>query len=664
MKEALKILFEPQKIGSLVLKNRFALAPMGGAQFYGARGEFTDLAVDFYAEYAKNGYSLMFVGAQQVDNQVDKIGRPSVLTSPAAWVQNGLRMTERVHAADSKIIPQLSMGLARCGRGAGISWGAPSEFPMFWDPSLKTHEFTKDEIKRKIDLMVQAAAQAKRAGFDGVEMHAMHAGYLLDMFAMSIFNQRTDEYGGVLENRMRVAKELVQGVKQECGDDYPVLMRIGLKSYIKGLEQPTLYGEEEAGRTVDEAVEIVKMLASYGYDAIDADMGVYDSFYYIQPPMYMEKGCWLPTVAEVKKQCPDIPFLTAGRMQDPYMDAKAVADGVTDMVSLGRCALAEPEFVKKVYMGREDTIRPCIACNNGCIGHMLMHGGETLCAVNPAAGRPKDFGITKALEPKNVMVVGGGVAGMEAARTAARRGHHVEIYEMTDQLGGNLIPAGKHDFKVDIASLNQWYQRELSELKVNVHFNTKVTPEMIKYEKPDVAILAVGSTPVTPRVPGIDNKIVSGCVEALTSGKEPGHKIVVVGGGLVGCEFALDLANAGKQVTIVEMLDDILSGGPVVPYMNTLLLRTMLKDRKVELKTGMKLMRVTNHGVEIEPRTGGDTVLIEADTVITSVGFRPRPSMARDLAFEGIDVYEIGDGRKVGDIMTAVTAGYEIARAI
>ena len=300
--------------------------------------------------------------------------------------------------------------------------------------------------------MIQAAKIAKDSGFAGVEVHSIHWGYLLDQFALSMMNHRSDEYGGSLENRLRAAKEILEGIKQECGSDYPVSMRLGLKTFVKGFEKATLTGEDEAGRTLEEGIQIAKLLESYGYDCLSVDTGTYDSFYYACPPMYMPKG-YLVEMAAKAKEAVNIPILAGGRMNDPDIAEAAIREGKVDAMVMGRAALADPEYPNKVLSGRTERIRPCIACNQGCITR-LRQGKQPTCAVNPAAMREIRFAMRLAMQPKKVVVVGGGVAGMETARVAAMRGHRVFLYERNDKLGGNLIPGGSHGFKKEVRELN------------------------------------------------------------------------------------------------------------------------------------------------------------------------------------------------------------------
>ena len=654
-------LFTPYKIGNLTIKNRFSVAPMG-IYMYGAKGDITEEGAQYLVERAKGGFGLIFTWNHGTDTEIDSFSmleRISPFSNQKNYVRSSIAMNDRIHVYGSKVFAQISMGNGRMANNKSAS-----EVMGFFDPTRKCDALTIDEIKRKIGFVVQAAAVCKKAGYDGVEIHAMHWGYLLDQFAMSLINKRTDEYGGTLENRMRCAKEIVQGIKQLCGSDFPVSMRLGLKSYIKGLGRgnSSLTGEDEAGRTLEEGLEICKLLEKYGYDVLNTDVGMYESMYYAAAPMYMKKGYVIPLAAEAKKVV-DIPVLTCGRMDDPYMAEEAIAEGKLDGIVLGRASLADPQYPKKVEMGKLEKIRPCIACNQGCLGYLFKTGAIGGCAVNPAAMRELNYGIEKSLNPKKVAVVGGGISGMEAARIAKMRGNEVVLYEKSDKLGGNLLPAGVHTFKRDVHSLNDWYKTELRDLDIPVEFYTDVSPEVLKKAEVDIAILAVGSVPIKPRIPGIDNSNVLSSTDALMGNKKIGEKVIVVGGGLVGCEIALEYAMEGKDVTIVEAKDAILSAGPAVPWMNTMMLNDLLEHHKVKILTSSMLSSINNDGIVITSTDEEKTVSeIEADTIVIAIGYKPLPSMVQDLYGSGIEVYETGDGKQVGNILTSIWDAYEVAR--
>lgn len=649
---------KPLQIGRLTVKNRFCMAPIGGGQHHLPGGGLKNETIQYLVERAKGGFGLIFTGAIAADSTVDPytgVG-PAILQNPDAFKMTATELNERAGAYGTKIFAQITMGLGR----NYPNLPAPSSVHVFRQPGEVSPELNRDQIKSKIDSVAKSAKIAKDSGFSGVEVHSIHWGYLLDQFALSMMNHRTDEYGGSLENRLRAAKEILEGIKQECGSDFPVSMRLGLKSFVKGFEQASLTGEEEVGRTLEEGVAIAKMLESYGYDCLSVDTGIYDSFYYACPPMYMPKGYVVDLAAEAKKAV-NIPILAGGRMNEADIAETAIKEEKIDAIVLGRAALADPEYPNKVLTGHTEKIRPCIACNQGCITR-LQQGKQPTCAVNPAAMREVRYALRPCVQPKKVVIIGGGAAGMEAARTAAMRGHWVSLYEKNDQLGGNLIPGGSHSFKKEVRELNAWYQNELRQLPVEIHLGEAVTAEQICGMAADVVILATGSVPVMPEVPGMDDEKVLGCMEAFAHPEKVGQKVVVVGGGLVGCEMALDYAQEGKEVTVVEALPKILSAGIPSPIPNGQMIPDLFEHHHVTVLENHKLSAVRDGKVILE--NGGQEKMLEADSVVIAVGFRPAPSMAQELQSYGATVYEIGDGQQVSTILHAVWDGYEIGNNI
>lgn len=648
----------PLQIGKITVKNRFCMAPIGGGQHHLPGGGLKNETIQYLVERAKGGFGLIFTGAMAADGKVDPytgIG-PTILQDPAAFKMTATELNERAGAYGTKIFAQITMGLGR----NYPDLPAPSSVHVFRHPGVVSPELTREQIKSKIDSVIEAAILAKESGFAGVEVHSIHWGYLLDQFALSMMNHRTDEYGGSLENRLRAAKEILEGIKKACGTDYPVSMRLGLKTFVKDFEKATLTGEEEAGRTLEEGIEIAKLLESYGYDCLSVDTGIYDSFYYACPPMYMPKG-YVVDLAEKAKKAVNIPILAGGRMNDADIAEEAIRDGKIDAIVLGRAALADPALPNKVLTGQTERIRPCIACNQGCITR-LQQGKQPTCAVNPAAMREMRFAVRPAVEKKEVVIVGGGVAGMEAARMAAIRGHKVALYEKNKELGGNLIPGGSHSFKKEVRELNAWYQNELRHLPVDIHTSEEVTVEQLKNKNADVIVLAVGSVPIMPEVPGIDDAKVIGCMDAFAHPEKVGQKVAVIGGGLVGCEMALDYAEHGKEVTVVEALPKILSAGIPSPIPNGQMIPDLFEYYHVNVLESHKMTAVKDGQVILE-HDGQETAL-DVDSVVIAVGFRPVPSMAQELRGCGATVYEIGDEREVSTILHAVWDGYEIGNNI
>ena len=460
-----------------------------------------------------------------------------------------------------------------------------------------------------------------------------------------------------------MVRRIIQGIKADCGNDFLVSIRFGLKWWMKGFNQPSLWGDEEVGRSIEDAVEIAKKLEEYGFDMLNSNSGTYDSFYYSCPPYYQPYGYNLELAKQVKAAI-HIPIFIAGKMDDPDVAEAAVANGETDGVSIGRGSLADPQFAKKLEMGCPERIRPCIACQN-CI-KSLFAIGSVQCSVNPCVTQDLTYALHPTLDRKKIAVVGGGVAGMEAARSAKLRGHDVELYEATDVLGGHLNEAGSHPFKIGIHKLNLWYQNEMKRLNIPVHMNTTVTADDIKAMGCDAAILTVGSYHFIPKfVQGYDHPKAVVSYDVLMGKRKVGDNVVVVGGGLTGSELAYDLARyEGKKVTLVEALPDILSSGPAVPQPVDMMLRDLLDYYKVDIKAGHKIVAVNDTGAVIEGTASGEQLTIPADDVIFCIGLRPNKSLREELMYSGIEVFEVGDGAGVGNIRTAVSSAYEIARKI
>lgn len=644
-------LSKPIRIGEVTIKNRMFMAPMDTGFGNTPDGIFTPEGVEYFVRRAHGGFGLLFSGGTNVDGTVD--GTPCILDNPQKFVSVGRELNDRLRAYGTKMFMQLTLNI---GRNAGLK--SPSELPVWQNPSVTTEALTLEEIHTKIREMGEAARLVKQAGYAGIDIHALHWGHLIDSFALAYMNHREDEYGGTLENRLRICKDIIEAIKENCGKDFPVTMRMALKSYMKDFDKASFDGSEEVGRTLEEAIEIAKLLESYGYDGLSTDVGTLDAFYYAMPPAYVPAGSSLELAAEVKKHV-SIPILCGSRFADPDIAEQAIAEGKVDAAVIGRQAIADPDFARKIIAGKPECVRTCIGCNQGCIWGYFTKG-KVSCAVNPEVGYEGRGGITKAAEQKKVVVVGGGVAGMEAARIASMRGHHVTLFEKSNVLGGNLIPAGNHDFKYEVARLNDYFINEMRTKNIDVRLNSPVTPEELRAMGADAIILATGSVPVMPRsIPGIDHaKTISG-VDACMNIRPVGEKVVIVGGGLVGCEIAYGYAKEGKQVTIVEALDDILMVNDV-PAMNKLMLVDAFDFYKTRVLTGTRLKEVNDSGAVVEKKDGTQET-IEADTVIMSIGYRSVPSMEEDLSSCGAEIYSIGDGNRVGNVLTCIQDAYEVA---
>lgn len=658
-------LFSPIKIGSITIKNRFAMAPMGPLGLADANGGWNQRGIDYYVERAKGGTGLIITGVTFFDQVVEKQDPstvPNPLYKPVNFVKTSREMTERIHAYGSKIFLQLSGGFGRVTiptNVGDIPPIAPSAIPHRWlDKTCRA--ITVDEIHAIVKQFGEAAFHAKRAGFDGVQIHAVHEGYLIDQFAISMFNQRTDEYGGSLENRLRFAKEIVEEIKKTCGDDFPVTLRFSVKSMIKDWRVGALPGEdfEEKGRDTEEGLKAAKLLESYGYDALDTDVGTYDAWWWNHPPMYQKKGLYRE-YCKMVKEVVDIPVFCAGRMDNPDMALEAIENGECDVIDLGRPLLADPDYCNKLRCGKITQIRPCISCHEGCMGRVASYSLLN-CAVNPQAARERVNAYEPILKKKKVLIVGGGVAGCEAARVLAIRGHQPVVYEKGSRLGGNLIPGGAPDFKEDDIALADWYTNELNRLGVHVHLNTELNEEEIKAMDYDTVILATGSKPKVFSL-GDDSHTYT-AEQVLLKQKDAGKKTVVVGGGLVGCETALWLAQNGIHVTIVEALDKVMAVNGPLCAANKEMLEALLPFNGVEIITGAKVTEFANGEVKVDIKEGSKTIM--SDSVILSVGYKEENTLYNNLQFDIPDLYLLGDAKKVSNIMYAIWDAFEVANHI
>jgi len=659
-------LFEPTRVGSIEVKNHYAMGPMGPLGFSTAEGGWNQRAIEFYATRARGGIGLIITGVCQVTNPADGVPPgliPNPTLSPGLFLTTSRDLTERVHAYDAKIVLQVGAGFGRViipGVLGGRTPAAPSAIPYRWDPSITCREMTVEEIQGIVAQFRIAGMVAREAGFDGIQVHAVHEGYLLDQFAISYFNHRTDAYGGSLQNRLRFAREVAQAIHESAGADFPVQLRFSPKSMIKDFGVGAMPGETftEMGRDMDEGIEAARLLVSYGYEALDVDVGSYDSWYWSHPPMYQAKGLYVPYARQLHEACPEIPLIVAGRMDDPELAAAATADGTATLVSLARPTLADPEIVNKLQRGRRDLVRPCISCQEGCIGRIEKYS-SLRCAVNPLAARELERPLPQATDRTRmrVLIVGGGVAGMEAARVLAERGHLPVLHEASERLGGVVIAGGQPSFKEDDLALIAWYERQLAELGVEVHLGSRVDAELIRRSGADHVLIATGSTPrlldLGEGVPVVE------ATDALLDQDSLGERVVIVGGGTSGCELAISLRERGIEVTIVEALADVLKKNAPTCMANHAMLHDLVAYRGVEVLAGVRAEHVTDAGLLVS--VDGEERLVPAQTVVTAIGYKPRHELEAEVKAAGIPYHVIGDARRCANIMYAIWDGFEVA---
>ena len=650
-------LFEPGRIGKLLIKNRIAMAPMGIIGLIEPDGRISQRVIDYYVARAKGGVGLIITGLclpildiefgplkKQGISFVPRIDSPDVIPM--------LRhLADSVHSHGAKIAIQLTAGFGRVFNPhllalLNLEAVGASAVPNVWDQKVLTRELTTGEVDAIVESFNTAAEIVKAAGIDAIELHG-HEGYLMDQFTTSLWNKRKDKYGGDLDSRLRFSLEIIKNIKRKAGSDFPVIYRYAINHYLEG------------GRGVEESLEIARRLEKAGVDALHVDAGCYDDWYWPHPPIYQPPGCMVD-MAEAAKKAVKIPVITVGRLGYAELADGVLKAGKADFVALGRALLADPEWPLKVKEGRLEDICPCIGCHDGCLGR-IMTGVSLSCTVNPATGNEKEYTITPSEKPRAVLVVGGGIAGMEAARVAALRGHRVTLYEKRDRLGGHLIEGSVPEFKRDVRLLNDYYVTQLRKLGVKTELRQAVTLELVNKMKPEVVIVATGSSSLVPDIPGIKNEKVVTAIDVLLGRKKAGERVVVAGGGLVGCETAVYLAQKGKRVTIVEALEEIISD---VFEANKQHLFKMLAENDVSVLTNTNLVRISEHGAVVENKYHRFEAELEADTIILALGLKPETDLLKALQGKVKELYSIGDCEGPGKIIDAVWRAFDIARVL
>ena len=683
MRKNLEPLLTPWKIKNCEIKNRIVLTSMGGTDLFGWMeiNHFDKAGAKFIMEVAKNNCGLVLPGCQPVYNPM--FGQ---------WLYKNKKMFKDLkkwipefHKTGAKLFIQLTAGF---GRSFTISemmeklytnkflrviakpfmnldkiTASASPSPNRWSDKVPSREMTKKEIDFFIQAFAKSAKLCQEAGVDGVEIHAVHEGYLLDQFTLNYVNKRTDEYGGSLENKYRFAIEIVKAIKKACGEDFPVSLRYSVVSKTKGFREGAVPGEEytEVGRDFEESIKAAKLLEEAGYDMLNCDNGTYDAWYWAHPPVYMPENCNLEDVERLKPYV-NIPLVCAGKMT---LDkgAEAVKEGKLDGVGFARNWLADPEWFTKVLNDEENEIRPCIHCHNGCFNMCHYKGvpndqslGDSLhlsrCAVNAEMMQWNKHYIKPTKKAKTVHIIGGGIGGMETARVLALRGHKPIIYEKSNVLGGTFIPASAESYKYRLRQLLEWYRHQMDKLGIEIRYNTEIKD--IKEFKGEPVVVATGSKPRILNIPGHE-KMIEAC--DYLNGAKVGKVVAVIGGGLTGSEIAYELELQGHQPIIVEMKDDLVSQKGVC-LANSSYLREYFAFKKVPVYLETRIKEVKD-GAIIVTRKDGTEEEIKCDSVISSVGYIPAP-----LIEKGRNVHLVGDCMNVGNLRSVIWRAYEVAMKI
>lgn len=640
-------LFTPFKIGKMEVKNRLVMSPMGTNSAL-ANGRKTDNEIDYFIERAKGGVGMIIMGCQPLNEKIAQGSMEGYMDSFTV-LPSLTSVCDGVHRYGAKIVCQLTPGTGR--NAFPDTLGNPpmsaSEIPSAFDSNLMCHALTKEEIAQMMNDFKFAAGVAMDAGFDAIEIHA-HAGYLIDQFLSPVWNKRTDEYGGTPEKNTRFAKDIYHAIREVVGPDVPILFRISLDHRFNG------------GRDLEYSMKILKELEKEGIDAFDIDAGCYETLDYIFPPAYLGESC-MSYVCEDARKAVNVPLINAGA-HNPDSALELIESGNADFASFGRALIADPMMPKKLMKNHSEDVRPCLRCNEYCIGRIWNHHTKLGCAVNPQAMEEVRFKLEKTEDPQNVVVIGAGPGGMEAARVAALEGHHVTLFEKEDHLGGTMGDICTAQFKSNIKKLTEWYKVQLSKLPVDIHLNTTITGEEDILKTCDAIIVSTGATPFTPSIPGIDGKNVVNIVAAhRDESLIKGDKIVICGGGASGLDGAIEIAEEmHKDVTVVEMLPEM---GKDVFFINKISLFNKLAKNNVKLMTNTKVTAIDETGLTVEEN--GIEKHIEADTVISAFGMRPNTTLSNLLKEKyPMKTRAIGDCDKLGKIGEAVREGFYAASSL
>jgi len=637
---ALNSLFEPIDVGSIRVKNRIVMPPITTNYAY-TSGEVSDLLVRHYVERARGGVGMIIVEACSIH----KYGRAfhCQLGVFNDGFKPGLaRLASAIKSYNVAVLLQLfHAGRQTTSAISGAQPIAPSPIPCRIIRETP-REMTLEDIEDIENSFANAAYRAKTCGFDGVEVHGAH-GYLVSEFLSPYTNRRSDGYGGGVEGRARFALEIVERIREKCGSSFTVGFRINCSDFVDG------------GLTIDESIKIAKMLDDVGVDVIHVSAGIYESREYIVQPMYFPRGLLIPLAERIKKEV-SVPVIAVGRVNDPKLADEVISCRRVDMVAMGRALIADPELPRKAFEGRLDDVRKCIACIDGCVGR-LAYGFQVGCSINPLKGLEGFINLEKAVRPKRILVVGAGPAGLEAARILSLRGHEVMVVDRGSDIGGALKLALKFGFKSELGELINWYRAQLRSLNVKVLTGVEADENYVLSIKPDAVVLALGSKPITINIPGSQFMYV---VDDVLAGRvDVKGDVIVIGGGLIGCELAIHLAGRGLKVTVVEAQDDVARDTPI---QNKMALLKLLREANVRIVLKAKPLEFRDGCLVVE--VDGVKENLKANSIILSVGRGKVDQLWWRLKGKVDELHIIGDALKPGKIIDAVMDGFRIGITI
>lgn len=643
-----KLLWQPIDINGCRIKNRISMSGMGTFTPTIADQIETESGLRYYEERAKGGIGLIHTGAYFIDDMTAQGGRTLSFCSDKS-VPSGTTLVERVHRWGAKIFAQLSCGTGRNGMpqiGERVPISASAN-PSFYNPEMSCRPLSIEEIEKMMQAWKTASLNALRMGFDGIQIHA-HAGYLMDQFMSEVWNKRTDKYGGSFENRCRFTIETVDAIRSVVGPKFPITYRISLDHGFPG------------GRTIEESMKILEVLDKSGIDAFDIDSGCYETMDYIFPTRYTGEACMSYVCEEARKHLTK-PIINTGN-HGMESAVSLLKSGNADIIQFGRQSIADPQFANKLREGRREDVRPCIICNEECIGRIFGRLTQLSCTVNPATGFETYMELEPVKSATNVIVIGAGPGGLEAARCAAERGCSVTVYEKSDRIGGTFLTVSTGDFKWRLPQLIKWYEVQLEKLGVKLVLNTEMNAEDTVLQSADYIFVATGSKPIVPAIPGIDDKKVVGAIDVHKAGMPKSGNVVICGGGLSGCDIALEFAakKDGTNYTIVEMLPEI---GSDVMVVNMISINRLLDEYGVKRLVNTKVTGITDEGVEVE--TGSGKQVIPADVVVAALGQQRNLELADAVQYKyPTKTSIIGDCMTPSKVGNAIREGFYAAMAI